>query len=195
MAFWQAKTKEDYPEMETTSLPSTRVELPSNSVVVPTPKAAASVISMGTVIHGPIQSTGDIHIDGLVIGDVRCDTLVVGKNGEIKGNVISEIATIRGKVSGDVCARMIQLATTGSIEGDLTHAVLIIEEGGQFEGRSIRSADPLASQGNQGSQAEANVSSKPAKKPDGVKAADNDDAENPRSSLSDALGDSFSATA
>ncbi len=195
MAFWQAKTKEDYPEMETTSLPSMRVELPSTSVVVPAPKAAVSVISMGTIIHGPIQSTGDIHIDGLVIGDVRCDTLVVGKSGEVKGNVISEIATIRGKVSGHVCARMIQLATTGSIEGDLTHAVLIIEEGGQFEGRSIRSADPLASHGNQAAQVEAIAGSQPSQKPDEVEAADNDDAKNLHSSLAEAMGDTFRANA
>ena len=195
MAFWQAKTKEDYPEMETTSLPSMRVDLPSTSVVVPAQKAAASVISMGTIIHGPIQSTGDIHIDGLIIGDVRCNTLVVGKSGEIKGNVVSEVATIRGKVSGDVCARMIQLATTGSIEGDLTHAVLIIEEGGQFEGRSIRSADPLANQSSQASLGGGMAGSMLTGTPEDVEVANSDAEETPRSSLADALDDTFNENA
>ena len=36
------------------------------------------------------------------------------------------------------------LAGNGAIEGDLIHSVLIIEEGGMFEGRSKRVADPLS---------------------------------------------------
>lgn len=144
MAFWNSKSKETYVETETVVAPAPRNASPAIAVVTPSPKPAATVVAPGAVVSGSLSSPGDVHIEGIVIGDVRCDTLVVGKNGEVKGNVISEIATIRGRVSGDVRARMIQLATSGSIDGDLTHAILIIEEGGQFEGRSKRSADPLA---------------------------------------------------
>jgi hypothetical protein len=133
--------------------------------------------------------------------------LVVGKNGEVKGNVISEIATIRGRVSGDVRARMIQLATSGSIDGDLTHAILIIEEGGQFEGRSKRSADPLAGPSIETTHIEEKADTeRPAKKAKGPAektqtpaAADAkapvESEEEPRSSLADALGDAFAENA
>jgi cytoskeletal protein CcmA (bactofilin family) len=156
---------------------------------------------MGAIINGPVQSPGDIHIDGLVIGDVQCDTLVVGKNGEVKGNVTSQIATIRGKVSGDVRARMIQLATTGSIDGDLTHAILIIEEGGQFEGRSIRSTDPLANTAIKPAHLEASLKPEPASKSikseeqAGSTGDEADYADQPRSSVAEALGDTFSVKA
>jgi cytoskeletal protein CcmA (bactofilin family) len=109
-----------------------------------TARAAASVISLGTSVSGSVTASGDVQIDGVVQGDVRCGRLTVGSGGEIKGNVIAETALVRGTVHGDVRARTIQLAGTGVINGDLTHAVLIIEEGGSFEGRSKRLADPLA---------------------------------------------------
>ncbi len=207
MAFWNNKSKETYVETETVAAPAPRNDPPAIAVVAPSPKPAASVVAAGAVVSGSLSSPGDVHIEGIVIGDVRCDTLVVGKNGEVKGNVTSEIATIRGKVSGDVRARMIQLATSGSIDGDLTHAILIIEEGGQFEGRSKRSADPLAGPSIETThietKANAERSTKKAKAP-AAKAqaaaapepkttAANE--EPPRSSLADALGDAFAVNA
>jgi|GEM_PF-764968 len=108
------------------------------------PRASASVIAANANILGSIVTNGDLAIDGKVDGDVSCSLFTIGATGHINGNVIAETATIRGKVAGNVTARTILLAGTGSIEGDLTHSVLIIEEGGSFEGRSKRQADPLA---------------------------------------------------
>ena len=107
------------------------------------PKAAPSVIAAQTNVLGSVVCAGDLSVDGNVEGDVRCALFTVGVNGHIAGNVTAETATVRGRISGNVVARTILLAGTGSIEGDLTHAVLIIEEGGVFEGRSKRLADPL----------------------------------------------------
>ena len=109
-------------------------------------KAPPSVIGAQTNILGSIVSAGDLSVDGNVEGDVRCALFTVGANGHVAGNVTAETATVRGRISGNVVARTILLAGTGSIDGDLTHAVLIIEEGGVFEGRSKRLPDPLAVQ-------------------------------------------------
>ncbi len=112
-------------------------------------KAPPSVIAAQTNVLGSIVCAGDLSVDGNVEGDVRCALFTVGVNGHIAGNVTAETATVRGRISGNVVARTILLAGTGSIEGDLTHAVLIIEEGGVFEGRSKRLADPLGASTNQ----------------------------------------------
>lgn len=112
-------------------------------------KAAPSVIAAQTNVLGSVVCAGDLSVDGNVEGDVRCALFTVGAGGHIAGNVTAETATVRGKISGNVVARTILLAGTGSIEGDLTHAVLIIEEGGVFEGRSKRLADPLGAHTNQ----------------------------------------------
>ena len=209
MAFCNSKTKESYVETETVAATVQRNDPPAIAVMAPSPKPPASVVAAGAVVSGSLSSPGDAHIEGIVIGDVRCDTLVVGKNGEVKGNVISEIATIRGRVSGDVRARMIQLATSGSIDGDLTHAILIIEEGGQFEGRSKRSADPLAGpsietthiEEKAGTERPTKKAKAPAAKAQATTPAGPDpkapvtSEEAPRSSLADALGDAFAVNA
>lgn len=116
----------------------------AHATEAPKPRAQASVIAANANIMGSIVTVGDLAVDGKVDGDVRCSLFTVGATGHINGNVIAETATIRGKIAGNVTARTILLAGTGSIEGDLTHSVLIIEEGGSFDGRSKRQADPLA---------------------------------------------------
>ncbi len=110
------------------------------------PKLQASVIAAQTIVNGSINSNTDLNIDGSVKGDVKCANLSIGTNGDVHGNITAEKATIRGYVKGNVTARTILLAGTGNIEGDLAHSVLIIEEGGTFEGRSKRVADPLGAQ-------------------------------------------------
>jgi cytoskeletal protein CcmA (bactofilin family) len=144
MAFWNSKSKETFEDVESVAIASPRTDTSAVAVVVPTVRHVTSVIASGAVVSGSMSAPGDIQVEGHVIGDVRCATIVVGKDGDVKGNVTAETATIRGRVIGNVRARTIQLASTGSVEGDLSHAVLIIEEGGVFEGRSKRAADPLS---------------------------------------------------
>lgn len=144
MALWNFKSKEKYEDVDSVSISSQRNENVPVSVVVPSVRRPTSVIAAGAVISGSLSAPGDIQIEGHVIGDVRCATLTVGKEGDVKGNVTAETATIRGRVTGNVRARTIQLAATGAVDGDLSHAVLIIEEGGVFQGHSARAADPLS---------------------------------------------------
>lgn len=214
MAFWNSKAKDTYEDVESVTIPTERSDAGAVAVVVTTVRHATSVIAAGAVVSGSISAPGDIQIEGHVIGDVRCATAMVGKDGDVKGNVVAETATIRGRVTGNVRARTIQLASTGSVEGDLSHAVLIIEEGGVFEGRSKRAADPLSelalsppaetnTEATIVSDAEISVES-PVAEPEVVaaneKETDADDGlvitsksldDAPRSGVADALGEKF----
>ena len=145
---------------------------------VGTARATASkgmtVVAAGSTITGSIASSGTVDVNGTVTGDIEADTITVGQNGVVTGNILSETATVRGAVTGNVTARTIQLAGTGKIEGDLTHAILVIEQGGYFEGQSKRMADPLEGK---------TALNAPAAK---LEAPSND-----RSSLADQLEDGF----
>jgi cytoskeletal protein CcmA (bactofilin family) len=144
MALWNFKSKDKFEDVESVVIPTQTSDSAAVAVVVSTVAHPKSVVAAGAVVNGAMSAPGDIQIEGHVIGDVRCATATIGKDGDVKGNVTAETATIRGRVVGNVRARIIQLAATGSVEGDLSHAVLIIEEGGVFEGRSKRVADPLS---------------------------------------------------
>lgn len=214
MAFWNSKSKDTFEDVDSVAVPTTRTESAAVAVVVSTVRHANSVIAAGAVISGSMSAAGDIHIEGQVVGDVRCATLILGKDGDIKGNVTAETATIRGRVIGNVRARTIQLASTGSVEGDLSHAVLIIEEGGVFEGRSKRAADPLSelalsapvaaetvseTSDSAVEAADETVAIEPVAEPEVAAAANAEKPEvpgkdlddEPRSGVADALGDRF----
>ncbi len=50
---------------------------------------------------------------------------------------------IFGQVMASVGGRRVSLQSTSRVEGDVYHQVLILEQGAFFEGKSVRSDDPL----------------------------------------------------
>lgn len=105
--------------------------------------SAPSIISADMVIHGTLQSTGDIQIDGRVEGDVRSVGLVIGDKAEIQGEIFAEDVTVRGKVVGRIRARKVLLAATSHVEGDILHEAFAVESGAFFEGNCRHSDNPL----------------------------------------------------
>lgn len=75
----------------------------SNSNTAPVP----SIIGEGTEFNGNFKSSGTIHIDGKLTGDVACDELVIGTNGYVKGYVNAKnfISTelLKGKPKPTAC--------------------------------------------------------------------------------------------
>jgi len=96
------------------------------------------------MISGDVTSTGELHIDGRVEGDVRCASLVLGDTSEIRGNVTAEEVMILGRLIGSVRGRRVILQSTAHVEGDVLHENLAMEQGAFFEGESRRSEDPLS---------------------------------------------------
>jgi cytoskeletal protein CcmA (bactofilin family) len=121
----------------------TRPEMPED---VPLHSNATGVSTIGEdlMISGDVTSTGELHIDGRVEGDVRCASLVLGETSEIKGNVTAEAVMISGRLVGSVRGRRVILQSTAHIEGDVLHKDLAMEQGAFFEGESRRSEDPLS---------------------------------------------------
>ena len=104
---------------------------------------APSILSSDVVITGSIVSEGEVQLDGCVEGDVRAGSLIIGEEAAVNGEVLAETVVIRGRVTGSVCARQVQLAATARIEGDIVHAALSVESGAIFDGHCRYSSDPL----------------------------------------------------
>jgi len=104
---------------------------------------APSIISAELTVKGSLVSGGDIQVDGIVEGDVRCAALVIGEQAEIRGEVTADEVTVRGRVTGRIQARKIQLAATSHVEGDILHEAFSVEAGAFFEGHCRHSDDPL----------------------------------------------------
>ena len=100
--------------------------------------AGLSFIGKEMVVTGDVASGSQLHVDGRIDGNVRCDTLVQGKDGTIAGNISAETVHLSGLVDGTVTARVVTLEPTARVTGDVTYETLSIAAGGAIDGRLRR---------------------------------------------------------
>ncbi len=95
-----------------------------------------TIVGKGTFFEGTLKVESSIRIDGKVKGRiVTADSLTVGKDGEVEGEVTAKNVIIGGKVQGKVhSSGKIVLETHSLFQGELKTAKLVIEEGAIFEG-------------------------------------------------------------
>jgi cytoskeletal protein CcmA (bactofilin family) len=112
-----------------------------------------TVLGKETAVKGDIVIKGSLRIDGRVEGLIdSSDTVVIGKTGQVSGEVKAKDAVIAGQVAGNVVLSSRGVLESGSrLNGDIICQGLIIHEGAFFEGRcercdgkSTRAADASA---------------------------------------------------
>jgi cytoskeletal protein CcmA (bactofilin family) len=105
---------------------------------------APSIICADIVLHGSLESTGVIQLDGRVEGNVRSAVLVVSDKGAIQGDVTADDVTVRGSIQGSVRARKIVLGSGARVEGDIIYETFAAEAGARFVGYCLHADDAMA---------------------------------------------------
>ncbi len=99
-----------------------------------------SLLSADLRIDGDITSTGPVHLDGEVQGDIRAPLLTVGESARVSGVIEAKTAKIGGSVTGHINAQQVELSKSANVTGDILHDTLAIEAGafvnGNFKHRS-----------------------------------------------------------
>ena len=95
-----------------------------------------NIIGHGTAIKGDLKVEGSIRIDGTLNGNITVsDTLIVGKTGEIIGEVRTKDTLIGGKIEGSlIVGERAEFQTGSRLKGDIKCKLLVIEEGVIFDG-------------------------------------------------------------
>ena len=95
-----------------------------------------TVVGSGTVIDGKIAIRGSGRIDGTVNGEVVVsNTVAIGEEGRIVGDVVADTIIIGGHVVGSVYASdRVVLEANARLEGDLVAPKVVIGEGTHFNG-------------------------------------------------------------
>ncbi len=123
----------------------------AGSAVVRKSPSVASVIAKDMTVEGGFTGEGELHVDGVIRGDVRVSRLTIGETGQGEGTISAELVEARGKVVGAITAKQIRLFATAHVDGDITHEQLAMETGASFQGRSLkfqRAAQPSAPMGD-----------------------------------------------
>jgi cytoskeletal protein CcmA (bactofilin family) len=95
-----------------------------------------SIIGPGMRVVGDCETDGTLRIEGKVEGTVRAaKAIVVGKDGIVEGDVITQDAIVGGRVNGKVIAESrLELQATCSVEGEIRARRIKLDEGGQVSG-------------------------------------------------------------
>ncbi|MDP3174984.1 MAG: polymer-forming cytoskeletal protein [Phenylobacterium sp.] len=105
----------------------------------------ATLIAEHMTVEGGVVGEGELHIDGVVRGDLRVGRLTIGDTGHVEGSIVAESVEIRGRVVGTVTAKSVRLHGSAYVDGDVTHEQLAMEIGAFFQGRSLKFQRPAGS--------------------------------------------------
>jgi len=111
---------------------------------------AASRLGSSLHVKGEISGNEDLDIDGAVEGLVHIDErkLTVGATAKLTADIIAGEVIVYGSVKGYVRGKgKIEIKKNGSVNGDLTTAQIIIEDGAYFKG-SIEIEKSAEKEGN-----------------------------------------------
>ncbi len=95
-----------------------------------------NMIGPGTKIIGDINTNGDIRIDGQIEGNINSKgKVVIGTNGNVKGEIYCTNAEISGLLTGKVSAtELLCLKANSKFNGEIVAGKLSIEPGAMFTG-------------------------------------------------------------
>jgi cytoskeletal protein CcmA (bactofilin family) len=106
-----------------------------------------SIIGPGMHVTGDCETDGTLRIEGTIKGTIRAGkAVVIGKDGVVDGDIVTQDAIIGGRVNGAVVAESrLELQATCVIEGEIRARRIKLEEGGRVNG-TIYTGDVRASE-------------------------------------------------
>jgi cytoskeletal protein CcmA (bactofilin family) len=108
------------------------------AVSVP-PSAGYSVIDSQLTISGEINTDGTIRVDGRIEGSThRADTLIVGKDGTIVGDIEAREVVVGGEIHGNlIVSGRVEVQKSATVQGDIRAAAVLLQEGGTVQGHMM----------------------------------------------------------
>ena len=111
-----------------------------------------TLIGKAARVHGDVEFEGGLHLDGRIVGGVRCGdapgaSLSVSETGSIEGSVEVPNVILQGHIRGDIRGvERVVLGATARVEGDVYYGVIEMTLGAQIMGKLVRLAPAGAAQ-------------------------------------------------
>ena len=108
-----------------------------------TPNASAlktrdhATIGSTVSINGDLTGEEDLLIEGRIEGKIECrrHSVVVGKNGHIKGDIYGKNITVEGNVEGNLYGdEQLSVRKSGTVHGNIVAPRVSLEDGANFKG-------------------------------------------------------------
>lgn len=100
-----------------------------------------TLIAKGARFVGDLHFTGELHIQGKVVGTIRADgdsELEICQSGHVEGQIQVPKVIVRGHVHGDIhCFKHIELGATAVITGNVFYRMIEVVKGAQVNGNLV----------------------------------------------------------
>ena len=96
-----------------------------------------TVISPNFTLRGDIESSGTLHVEGVIIGTVVSDQINISETGRIEGEVLCTSLNIKGFFTGTAVCEELVVASSAQVDGHLTYKFLTVGTGARLQGDMV----------------------------------------------------------
>jgi cytoskeletal protein CcmA (bactofilin family) len=93
-----------------------------------------TIIGEGIDFSGEVNTEGNIHVDGLMRGNIKAQEVVIGPMGDFDGEITADILIVNGNIRGKFNIKSLQVRKNGVLHGKIKYDVIIVEAGGRILG-------------------------------------------------------------
>jgi cytoskeletal protein CcmA (bactofilin family) len=96
------------------------------------------VLQKGSRMEGRLQFEGTARIDGQFQGEIFTpDILLIGDDAQVSGQIEADVIVISGQFTGQMVAtQRVEIQAPAVVRGTIQAAILQVEEGAVFEGKT-----------------------------------------------------------
>lgn len=92
-----------------------------------------SILLSDVSIEGDLVEKDKIILDAKISGDIKATEVITHSRSNIIGNIKSKIASLGGKLKGNVNSDQITIKKTADIDGVLNQKTLSVQEGARLK--------------------------------------------------------------
>ena len=97
------------------------------------PENKTSILLSDVSVEGDVVEKDKIIVDAKISGDIKAEEVITHSRSNIVGNIKSKIASLGGKLKGNVNSDQISVKKTADIDGVLNQKTLSIQEGARLK--------------------------------------------------------------
>lgn len=98
-------------------------------------KSTPTILAKDLKIEGDVFSAGLIEIEGFVKGNIKGNSVIIREGGNMEGELMAESLSVKGKFSGTIRAKNINISSKAKITGVVEYCSLSVEDGACIDGQ------------------------------------------------------------
>jgi cytoskeletal protein CcmA (bactofilin family) len=95
----------------------------------------ASHLGKSLTVKGVLDTDGEVHVHGTLLGRINADLLVLSSDGYVEGDVVAREAHIGGRFNGRIFAVNVTLESSADVTGRIFHHTVSVARGAKIDAR------------------------------------------------------------